>query len=79
MGDLIEAAIEIVKAFFRVFLMVVLSVFTWTAAGWVIGWMFNEPFYAFIASLGTGTTSLEMWQIGMLIGFVDGFIRAIKL
>jgi len=46
-------------------------------AGWVVGWFFDVTLLAFFAELGI--QGLEMWQIGMSLGFIGGFFKPVSL
>lgn len=43
-------------------------------AGWVVGWFFDETILAFFEQLGI--TGLEMWQLGMSLGFAGGYFKS---
>jgi len=45
-------------------------------SGWVVGWFFTETITTFVAALGI--KGLAMWQVGMGLGFVGGFFKAIQ-
>jgi hypothetical protein len=43
-------------------------------AGWVVGWFFDETILTFFAQMGI--KGLEMWQIGMSLGFLGSFFKS---
>ena len=45
-------------------------------SGWVVGWFFSETILGFLAALGI--KGLAMWQIGMSLGFIGGFFKAVQ-
>ena len=45
-------------------------------SGWVVGWFFSETILGFLAALGI--KGLAMWQIGMSLGFIGGFFKAMQ-
>lgn len=51
-----------------------LSVLLGAFAGWVVGWFFAETILTFFEQIGI--TGLEMWQIGMALGFISGYFRS---
>ena len=44
-------------------------------AGWVVGLMFSDTILTFFSQLGI--TGFEMWQIGLVLGFVGGFFKTV--
>ncbi len=45
-------------------------------SGWVVGWFFSETILDFFAALGI--KGFAMWQIGMSLGFIGGFFKAVQ-
>jgi hypothetical protein len=45
-------------------------------SGWVVGWFFSETILGFLAALDI--KGLAMWQIGMSLGFIGGFFKAVQ-
>lgn len=46
------------------------------AAGWVVGWFFGPTILYVLAQMGLH--GVEMWQLGMALGFVGGFFKAVQ-
>ncbi len=44
-------------------------------SGWVVGWFFSETVLGFLA--GWGIKGLAMWQVGLSLGFIGGFFKAV--
>lgn len=42
--------------------------------GWVVGWFFGPTILYVLGQCGLH--GVEMWQVGMTLGFLGGFIRA---
>lgn len=45
-------------------------------AGWVVGWFFGPTILYVLAQMGLH--GVEMWQLGMTLGFVGGFFKAVQ-
>lgn len=45
-------------------------------AGWVVGWFFGDTILYVAGRLGL--SGVEMWQLGMFLGFVGGFFKAVQ-
>lgn len=45
-------------------------------SGWVVGWFFSETVLGFLAALGI--KGFAMWQVGLALGFIGGFFKAVQ-
>lgn len=47
-------------------------------AGWVVGFFWTDPILNFLSRFGVDTTGLTTWQIGVALGFMGGFFKAVQ-
>lgn len=57
-----------------IFLTPMIGSLTGAFAGWVVGLFFADTILGILRQIGI--TGVEMWQVGMFLGFVGGFFRA---
>lgn len=68
-------AVLALAGFFALLLVApILSALVGALSGWVVGLFFGETVLGIFAQLGIG--GVEMWQVGLFLGFVGGFFRA---
>lgn len=60
--------------FLVLFVAPMLSALVGALSGWVVGWFFSDTVLGFMDQLGI--TGVEMWQLGLCLGFVGGFFRS---
>ncbi len=44
-------------------------------AGWVVGLFWTDPIVDFLHRLGVDVAGLTVWQIGVAMGFLGGFLK----
>jgi len=59
-----------------ILLLPLLGALAGALSGWVVGWFFTETILGFFAALGI--KGFAMWQIGMSLGFIGGFFKAVQ-
>lgn len=64
---------RIVSSAGAVFLSVILSAFLGGVAGWIVGLFFSDMILNILGQLGVHNVS--MFQFGVFMGFVGGFLR----
>jgi hypothetical protein len=58
---------------FVIFLVPLLSALLGAFTGWVVGWFFADTVLGILNQIGV--SGVEMWQVGLFLGFVAGFFR----